>query len=69
MPRKQQKNLSKNIGGIYWWDIEDVRHQEREEETFRREELPGRFMTKKLFRWSDKRYNEEYWGGLEQNWR
>jgi len=40
--------------------MEDVRKQEREEEMFRREELPGRFTTKKLFRWSDKRYNEEY---------
>jgi len=40
--------------------MEDIRKQEREEETFRRRELPGRFMVKKLFRWSDKKYDEEY---------
>ena len=49
--------------------MEDIRKQEREEETFRRRELPGRFMVKKLFRWSDKKYDEEYWVRLERNWR
>jgi len=29
--------------------MEDVRKQEKEEGTFRREELPGRFTTRKLF--------------------
>jgi len=24
---------------------------------------------RKLFRWSDKRYDQEYWGRLERNWR
>jgi len=33
----------------YKWDIEDVKKQEREEEMFRKGELPGRFMAKKLF--------------------
>jgi len=33
----------------YRWDMEDIRKQEREEGMFRREELPGRFMAKKLF--------------------
>ena len=36
---------------------------------FRRGELPGRFTARKLFGWSDKRYNQEYWGRLERNWR
>ena len=36
---------------------------------FRRGELPGWFTTKKLFRWLDKRYDKEYWGRLERNWR
>jgi len=35
---------------------------------FRRGELPGRFMTKKLFGWTDKRYDQKYWGRLERNW-
>ena len=34
----------------YRRDIEDVRWQEREEETFRRGELPGQFTAKRLFR-------------------
>jgi len=49
--------------------MEDMARQEHKEETFRRGELPGRFMAKKLFRWSDKRYDQEYWGRLERNWR
>jgi len=40
---------------------------EHEEGIFRRGELPGRFMVRKLFEWSDKRYNQEYWGRLERN--
>ena len=43
--------------------------QEHKEEMFRRGELPGRFMARKLFGWSDKRYNQEYWGRLERNWK
>ena len=35
---------------------------------FRRRELPERFMAKKLFGWTDKRYNQEYWERLERNW-
>ena len=30
--------------------MEDVRRQEREKETFRREKLPGKFMARKLYR-------------------
>jgi len=36
---------------------------------FRREELPGQFMARKLFGWLDKKYNKEYWARLERNWR
>ena len=49
--------------------MEDVRRQEREEGMFRRGELPGWFTARKLIGWSDKRYDEEYWGRLERNWR
>jgi len=31
--------------------------------------LLGRFTAKKLYRWSDKQYNQEYWGRMEKNWR
>jgi len=46
-----------------------VTRQEWKEKVFERGELPGRFMTRKLFRWSDKRYDQEYWERLERNWR
>jgi len=46
-----------------------VARQERKEETFQRRELPGRFTVKKLYGWSDKQYDQEYWGRLERNWR
>jgi len=49
--------------------MKDVARQECEERMFRREELPGRFTVRKLFGWSDKRYDQEYWGRLERNWR
>jgi len=53
----------------YQQDMEDVVRQEHEERTFRQGELPGRFMAKKLYGWSDKRYDQEYWGRMEKNWR
>jgi len=53
----------------YQRDIEDVAQQEHKEGTFRQGELPGRFMAKKLYGWSDKRYDQEYWGRMEKNWR
>jgi len=53
----------------YRRDIEDVARQEREEMTFKRGELPGRFIAKKLYGWSDKQYDQEYWGRMEKNWR
>jgi len=66
------ENAKKAIEGFekeYQWDIEDIRKQEKKKRTFRREELLRRFMAKKLFGWSDKRYNEEYWVRLEWNWK
>jgi len=38
----------------YRQDMEDVVRQECEEGTFQQEELPGRFMVRKLYGWSDK---------------
>jgi len=49
--------------------MEDVARQEREETTFKQGELPGRFTAKKLYGWSDKQYDQEYWGRMEKNWR
>jgi len=49
--------------------MEDIARQKHEERTFKRKKLLRRFTARKLFRWSDKRYNQEYWGRLERNWR
>jgi len=49
--------------------MEDVARQEREEGTFRWRELPGRFTAKKLYGRLNKRYDQEYWGRMEKNWR
>jgi len=49
--------------------MEDVRKQEKEEGMFKRGELLEWFTARKLFGWSDKRYDEEYWARLERNWR
>jgi len=53
----------------YQRDMEDVARQEREETTFKHGELPGKFTAKMLYGWSDKWYDQEYWGRLERNWR
>ena len=54
------KEAVKEFEKQYWQDIKDVRRQKREKGMFRREELPGRFIARKLSRWSDKRYDKEY---------
>jgi len=53
----------------YRQDMEDVAWQECKETTFKQGELPGKFMAKMLYGWSDKQYDQEYWGRLEKNWR
>ena len=47
--------------------MKDIARQEYEDRTFRREELSGRFMARKLFEQSNKWYDQEYWGRLERN--
>jgi len=32
-------------------------------------ELPGRYIAKMLYEWDDRRFDQEYWGQLERNWR
>ena len=51
----------------------EVRRQEKldmaEEKDFRREELPGKFIAKMLYRWDDGKFKKEYLRKLERNWR
>ena len=35
---------------------------------FKRIELPGKYMMKLLYRWDDKKFEEEYLRKLERNW-
>jgi len=54
------KELVEEFEKEYWQDIKYIRRQKREEGMFKRGELPGRFIARKLFGWIDKRYDEEY---------
>jgi len=49
---------------------EETRRQEKEEEknTFSRG-LPGKYTAKLLYEWGKKKYEQEYWKKLEENWR
>ena len=51
----------------------EVRRQEKidmtKERDFRRGELPGKFTTKMLYGWDDRKFEEEYLRKLERNWR
>jgi len=64
---KNAKEVIEEFEKEYRRDMEEVAQQEHEEETFRRGELPGRFMARTLYGWSDKRYDQEYWSRLERN--
>jgi len=35
---------------------------------FKKMELPGKYMVKLLYRWNDKKFEEEYLRKLERNW-
>ena len=68
--RENLKNAQDTIEEFereYRRDMEDVARQEHEEMTFKWGELPGRFTAKKLYGWSDKQYDQEYWGRMEKN--
>ena len=39
-----------------------------EEKDFKRGELPGKYMAKMLYRWNDRKFEEEYLRKLERNW-
>ena len=63
------KEIIKEFEKEYQRNMEEINRQEREEGTFRRGELPGKFMVRKLFGWSDKQYDQEYQKRLERNWK
>ena len=57
---KNAKEVIKEFEKEYQRDMKNVVRQEHKKGTFRRRELPERFTARKLFGWSDKRYNQEY---------
>jgi len=46
----------------------EVRRQKGEVE-YRRIELPGKYIAKLLYRWDDRKFEEEYLRKLEKNWK
>ena len=51
----------------------EIRRQEKidmvKKRDFRREELPGKFTVKMLYRWNDGKFEKEYLKKLERYWR
>jgi len=39
------------------------------ERNFRRKELSGKYMMKMLYRWDDRKFEDEYLKKLERNWQ
>ena len=66
---KNAKEAIEEFEKKYQRDMKDVAKQECEEGMFRKGELPGRFTVRKLFRWSNKRYDQEYQERLKRNQR
>ena len=73
------KNAMKKVEefekGRFEEEIQRIRMKKEQEmklnpeaEEFRREELPWRYMAKLLYRWDDKKFDEEYLKKLERNW-
>jgi len=46
-----------------------VRQQVKEEEEYRRMELPEKYMAKVLYGWDNRKFEEEYLKKLEKNWK
>ena len=51
----------------------EIKRQEKldrtEEQDFRREELPKKFMARMLYGWDNGKFEEKYLKKLEKNWR
>ena len=55
----------------YSRDNREVRRQEKVEDdkNYYRGGFPGWHTTRRLFGWSDREYDKQYWQRLERNWR
>ena len=66
--KENLKNAEKMIKEFEQGEIV-VRQQVEEEEKYRRMELPEKYMAKLLYRWNNRRFEEEYLNKLEKNWK
>ena len=71
--KKDLKNVREALEEFKGRINTEVRRQEKidmaEEKDFRREELPGKFTARMLYRWDDGKFEEEYLKRLERNWK
>ena len=71
--KENLKNAGEALEGFEERMNTEIRRQEKinmaEERDFRRRELPGKFTAKMLYRWDDRKFEEEYLKKLERNWR
>jgi len=71
--RENLKNAEELIEEFEKGGVE-IRRQEKiekrkEEDKYRRMELPGKFTAKVLYGWDDQRFEKEYLNKLEKNWK
>ena len=66
--KENLKNAEKLIEEFEREGVE-VRQQEREVEEYRRMELPRKYTAKLLYRWDNRKFEEEYLNKLEKNWK
>jgi len=64
-------DLLKEFEEEYSRDGREIRQQEKVEDNkdYWRGGFPGWYAARRLFRWSDREYNRQYWQRLERNWR
>jgi len=53
----------------YFNNEETAKRIRKEDRTYRRSKLLGRFTAKMLYGWDDKRFDKEYLRKIENNWR
>jgi len=66
--KENLKNAEKLIEEFERGGVE-VRQQEGEVEEYRRMELPRKYTAKLLYRWDNRKFEEEYLNKLEKNWK
>jgi len=72
--RENLKNVEELIekferGGIEVRRQEKIEKKKKEVDEYRRIELPGKYTAKLLYRWDNKKFEDEYLKKLEKNWK